>query len=116
MRMNPMLPPVCAGAAWAQALSIRKLMLIPYGRPSWAAWRADKKSAVLYRSPVDLLLGRAKAAGKACEIATGDRLPQVRHELQVEVQVVDGIEPRGQDLARLVEMAQVGTAVVAAGV
>ncbi len=38
------------------------------------------------------------------------------HEVQVEIQVVDGVEPGAQDLVALVQVPQVGPGIVAAGV
>src|SRR6266567_887093 len=46
----------------------------------------------------------------------GNRLAQLGKQRQVIVQVVDGVEPRAEDLVRALQVGEVGTAESAAGV
>src|ERR1700694_886562 len=98
-------PPGAPGVACAQASGIKAFMY---------AVREAKRAALCHST------GGAPACeespGPDRQIARGDGGAQRAHEPNVEVQVVDGVEPRAQDLVAAVEMAQVGTTVVAAGV
>src|SRR6185295_7882600 len=76
---------------------------------------AGKKSAVLYRSAFALRPGK-EITGKFPQLAPADRIAQVRHQLQIEEQVVDRIEARGEDFSGLIEVPQICAAVVAAGI
>ena len=66
-------------------------------------------------------LGRAGAFGPGEEIGHEarivvglDRRPDARHERLVVVQVVPGVQPRGEDLATAVQMMQIRPAVTPA--
>src|SRR5437868_90366 len=63
-----------------------------------------------------LAAGREEPFRPGGELARGDGRAERAHQADVEVEVVDGVEARAQDLVAAVEVAQVGAGVVAAGV
>ena len=65
---------------------------------------------------MDARLVGQEAADELLEPTGLDGLADLAHQLLVVVQVVDGVEPGTQDLAALVEVAQVGAGIVATGV
>src|SRR5262249_34727154 len=98
-------PGEAAGAACAQASEIKPFMV---------AVREAKRAALCHsagRAP-----GGQELPGPRVEGTRGDCAAQGAHQPDVVVQVVDGVEPRAQDLVTTVEMAQVGAAEVAAGI
>src|SRR6516225_1784429 len=76
--------------------------------------RAAKRAALCHstgRTP-----GREELTGPGGDPARGDGRTQRAHQPDVEVQVMDGVEARAEDLVAAVEMPQVGAAEVPAGV
>src|SRR5580700_6272966 len=92
------------GAACAQASEMRFI----------GGVRGAKRAALCHsvRPPP----GRQEGPGPGPQRARPDGGPQPAHQLQVEMQVVDRVQPGTQYLVAAVEVAQVGTAVVAAGI
>src|SRR4051812_39999230 len=68
------------------------------------------------RSALGTAAGPVGVEGAApCGESTGlDRLPHLLREVEVEKQVVDGVEPRAEDLVRAMQVVQVGAREVAA--
>src|SRR5215469_14324962 len=59
---------------------------------------------------------RTEVTGPGIDPACGDGGAQGAHQPNIEVQVMDGVEARSEDLLAAVEMPQVGAAEVPAGV
>src|SRR5579863_1516221 len=104
IRANWNWPPGAPGAACAQASEMRFM-----GRSGM------RKRAALCHSTGAAPRGQ-EIAGEGGKFTPGDGGTQGAHEPQVEMQVVDGVEPRAENLLAAVEVAQVGATVVAAGV
>src|SRR5580658_8561235 len=104
MRANWNWPPGAPGTDCAQASEMRFI-----GRS-----RIRKRAALCHS------IGAAPRGKKiphtGVKFAPGDGGAQRAHEAQVEVQVVDGVEPRAENLVTAVEVPQVGAAEVAAGI
>src|SRR3974377_723383 len=75
----------------------------------------EAKRAALCHSPGGTP-GSKELAGPGVETPRGDRGAQRTHQAHVEMQGMDAAEARSQDRVAAVEMPQVGTAEVAAGV
>src|SRR3984957_4393812 len=60
--------------------------------------------------------GRKESPRPGAQGPGPDGGPQRAHQLEVEVEVMDGVQARAQDLVAAVQVAQVGAAVVAAGI
>src|SRR4029077_10861888 len=88
------------------AFNINYLQALPFVRPWAAMLRHRGRGAPRREAP-------RRPGG---ELARGNGGAQRAHEADVEVEVVDRVEARAQDLVAAVEMAQVGAGVVAAGV
>src|SRR5579863_10571368 len=94
-----------AGVACAQASEIKPFM---------CAVRAAKRAALCHsvgRAP-----GCQENPGPGGQPTCPDGAAQRAQQLQVIVQVVDRVQPRAQDLVAAIQMAQVGTAVIATGI
>src|SRR6516225_5920935 len=98
-------PPPAPGAACAQASVIKPFMCVVQ----------EAKRAALCHS-TGAAPGSEELRGPGGQPACGDRRPQRAHEAHVEVQVMDRVEARAEDLVAAVEMPQVGAAEVATGV
>src|SRR6185312_17111355 len=99
-------------AAWARAVAIIGVRCCPGGAA---------KPAILSRGACSFdLAARGPFPEEALpprpESPPGDGLAHGPHELQVVVQVVDGVQARPQDLVGAVQVVQVGAGEVAAGV
>src|SRR5580765_3565985 len=93
------------GAACAQASDIK---------PFICRFRGAKRAALCHS--VGAAPGRSKGPRPGLEAAGLDGRPQRAQQLQVKMQVVDRVEARTEDLIAAIQVAQVGAAVVAAGV
>src|SRR6185437_16726266 len=107
IRMNWNCPPGAAPglAAWAQASEIKPFMYVVRGA----------KRAALCHSTGPAPGGEEfpRPAGKS---AVDDGGAERTQQADIEVQVVDGVEARTEDLVAAIQVAQVGAAVVAAGI
>src|SRR4029077_15386665 len=104
MRANWNWPPGAPDELCAQASEMRFM-----GRSGM------RKRAALCHSTGPAPRGQ-KIPGEGGNFTPGDGAAQGAHEAQVEVQVMDGVQPRAENLLAAVEVAQVGATVVAAGV
>src|SRR5438034_9348437 len=74
--------------------------------------RTPRTNRLFYHARA-LTLERLRIRG---ECAGGNRLPELREQREIVVQVMDGIEPRAEDLVDALQMMQVRAAEAAAGV
>src|SRR2546426_7785019 len=74
--------------------------------------RARRTNPLFYHARA-VTLERLRIGG---ECAGGDRLPELREQREVVVQVMDGIEPRAEDLVDALQMMQVRATEAATGV
>src|SRR6202011_3610052 len=93
------------GAACAQASEIKPFMY---------AVREVKRAALCHSTA--LAPGAEESPGPLLEASGRDGGAQRVQQVDVEMQVVEGVEPRAEDLVAALEVAQVSAAEVAAGV
>src|SRR2546421_1974490 len=74
--------------------------------------RARRTNPLFYHARA-VTLERLRIGG---ECAGGDRLPELREQREVVVQVMDSVEPRAENLVDALQMMQVRAAEAAAGV
>src|SRR6516164_3089607 len=98
-------PPPATGAACAQASVIKPFMCVVQ----------EAKRAALCHS-TGAAPGSEELRGPGGQPACGDRRPQRTHQAHVEVQIMDSVEARAEDLVAAVEMPQVGAAEMATGI
>src|SRR6185312_6411581 len=117
IRMGAKPPGPAPGAAWAKASGIKPFMHAPC-RQARVGDPVRAKGAALCHSTGGSLCGsRGQVTSRpGRQPALSNRPPDRAHQIQVEVQVVDGVQTRAEDLVAAVEVAEVGAAVVPAGV
>src|SRR5579863_322821 len=102
------MPPALPGALCAQALGIKAFMR-HLGRktPPDDAAPGGSEGRALCHSNRGFLAGGQETPRPCCQRAGADRRAHLAHQLEVEVQVVERVQTRAQNLVAAIEMPQI---------